>query len=122
MLQYRAALMLPQLPNMMTFYELHSMHVPAFMPGRDWLYRLHKQRRWDVSTRMNITTPRHMQPPMFLDTVWVGDQLMRWIFLFDRRFPTHLPGLRFFESFPDLLDKLLYEDLDMLREVMRRYN
>merc|ERR1712217_589555 len=102
-----------------------TMHLPTFIPGRDWLYRLHLQRRWFFAAGKNRpkARPRPMTYPMFNADIFVAnDTLSHWLFLYDRRFETAMPGVRTFESFPDLLDKLLYVDLEALREKMRQYN
>jgi len=86
-LQYRCGLFLPQLPNMLSFYEFHSMHLPLFIPGRDWLYRLFQQRRGIPASGNYVSTgvQRPMRPPLFNADIWsTHDTLAHWIFLYDR--------------------------------------
>eukprot|EP00928_Gymnodinium_smaydae_P061725 TRINITY_DN45748_c0_g1_i1.p1 TRINITY_DN45748_c0_g1~~TRINITY_DN45748_c0_g1_i1.p1 ORF type:complete len:714 (+),score=155.81 TRINITY_DN45748_c0_g1_i1:277-2418(+) len=128
MLLYRAALFLPQAPNMLSFYELHSMHLPMFVPGWDWLFRLYRQQRW-AKLGLRFRPPgqdRLMKPPLCdhnLLTEQAGNNTFAsWIMLYDRHFEAGLPGVRPFESFPALLDGLLFTDFDKLREKMRQHN
>mmetsp|Transcript_8157 Transcript_8157/g.20450 ORF Transcript_8157/g.20450 Transcript_8157/m.20450 type:complete len:714 (-) Transcript_8157:76-2217(-) len=126
-LLYRAALFLPQMAHTMSLFEMHSMHLPMFIPSRDWLFRLYHQSRF---TPMGLQPPqagqyRYMRPPMFDTNLWspdFKDPLAYWIFLYDRRFETELPGVHTFETFPDLLRKLLVSDFDHIREAMRKHN
>eukprot|EP00929_Paragymnodinium_shiwhaense_P001681 TRINITY_DN101916_c0_g1_i1.p1 TRINITY_DN101916_c0_g1~~TRINITY_DN101916_c0_g1_i1.p1 ORF type:complete len:694 (-),score=105.34 TRINITY_DN101916_c0_g1_i1:4-2085(-) len=133
MLQYRAALFLPQSPNMMTLYELHSMYVPTFIPSRDWMYRLYHQRNWmtfnvhmpHLSAR-NFSAggrPRRMRSPLPDPEVFGWhDPYVLWMYLFEGRFETNFPGVLQFESFPQLIEGLLYRDLPQVREKMRQHN
>merc|ERR1712046_366705 len=96
-----------------------------FIPGRDWLYRLHHQRRWFFAAGLHrpLAKPRPMTYPMFnADIFATNDTLAHWLFLYDRRYETAMPGVRTFESYSDLLDKLLFSDLEHVRESMREYN
>merc|ERR1712151_1401832 len=70
---YRAAVYLPQQAYTMSLFEMHTMHLPMFLPGRDWLYRLYHQARF--ATGYFEETPegyRLMQPPIFDTRIWQG--------------------------------------------------
>eukprot|EP00746_Dinoflagellata_sp_MGD_P035019 gnl/MRDRNA2_/MRDRNA2_183748_c0_seq1.p1 gnl/MRDRNA2_/MRDRNA2_183748_c0~~gnl/MRDRNA2_/MRDRNA2_183748_c0_seq1.p1 ORF type:complete len:335 (+),score=43.99 gnl/MRDRNA2_/MRDRNA2_183748_c0_seq1:119-1006(+) len=127
MLLYRAAIFLPQSPNMMSLYEFHTLHLPIFIPSCDWMYRLYHQRKWiPPSTGRLLGTggrTRRMKTPMTDEEVWgTNDTYLLWVFLFDRRFETHMPGVGQFDNFAHLLKKLLYTDFVALRERMRKHN
>jgi len=125
---FRAAIFLPQMPQQLTFYELHSMHVPIFIPGSVWLYRLHHQRRYGSYHESRYRkgaegVQRRMKPPLFNEqAVPATDAFHRWLMLYDQRYAMNLAGVSSFDSFPDLLEALLYTDLEELRERMRKDN
>merc|ERR1712187_505802 len=127
-LLFRAALYLPQQAYTMSLFEMHTMHLPMFVPSRDWLFRLYHQARFAsgyFEEGHALDGTQMMRPPMFDTRIWRGkfdDTLLYWIFLFDRRFHLELPGVHLFNNFPDLLYKLLYTDLVEVRESMRKHN
>merc|ERR1711957_142645 len=71
-------------------------------------------------------TFRFHRPPMINTNIWLdtfnGDMFAHWMFLYEFRFETKLPGVLTFGSFPSLLDYLLNEDLDDIRRRMRVKN
>merc|ERR1719217_1402721 len=109
----------------MSLYEFHTLHLPFFIPSRDWMFRLYHQRKWiPPSTDRKLGTGgklRRMKTPATDEEVWgTNDVYLLWVFLFDRRFETHLPGVGQFHTFAHLFDKLLYTDFTALREEMRK--
>eukprot|EP00928_Gymnodinium_smaydae_P031318 TRINITY_DN23021_c0_g1_i1.p1 TRINITY_DN23021_c0_g1~~TRINITY_DN23021_c0_g1_i1.p1 ORF type:complete len:683 (-),score=75.32 TRINITY_DN23021_c0_g1_i1:231-2279(-) len=129
MLLYRAAMFLPQAPNMLSFYEMHSMHLPMFIPRWDWLFRLYEQHRYAkpsfVDRSRDASASSFMQPPLCNHFIWTkdaGDAFKQFMMLYDTHFEAKLPGVRTFESFPSLLDGLLFTDFGALRESMRAHN
>mmetsp|Transcript_58476 Transcript_58476/g.190707 ORF Transcript_58476/g.190707 Transcript_58476/m.190707 type:complete len:741 (+) Transcript_58476:232-2454(+) len=132
MIKYRCALMVPQHPHIMTAYEIHSVNLPIFMPGPEWLPRILAQMRAGSRGPADKvvlpggykpnTRPRPMKPPFFTSgVVHVPPSISQFV-LFERKYSYGLPGIRFVHSMPDLLDGLLFDDLPARRELMRRHN
>merc|ERR1712110_1245281 len=105
MRRFRAAVFLPHFPQQLTFYELHSMHLPIFIPGCAWLYRLYHQRSWalfyDSKGRKAGGGRGHlMKPPLLNENALLfDDTFAHWVVLYERRYALDLPGVHTFSSF-----------------------
>ena len=123
--QFRAVLLWPYDMDLITFYEFYGMNMPIFMPAHLSKYIFHQGHgaynyRWDDRKEYEDGTPFE----------WRNEEVSP----FDESSPAaaHLivgysdyfryPGVKYFESIPDLLERLPTTDFFEVVQVMARFN